>query len=111
MSSYHINKQTVLSGQESIEQLISLCQNDDSIMLNTPALVAFLKRFQAGAVDNSFVERIANLFENENVAYATGKEQRIANVVFELSSPEINGVLTHVRCDELLERLGEDHVK
>jgi hypothetical protein len=65
-----------------------------------------LKRYLAGAVAAEQVERWADLVEQRpGVEYAAGQEEVIADALFVLSSPDINGELTQLKAASLLRRL------
>lgn len=94
-----------LTGRESIDQLIESCRCGSGVTLTISALITLLERFQAGYVDGRFIQQAANELENDGVVYDVKCEKIIASVLFELSSPEINGMLSKQKCNKLLSML------
>ena len=85
---------------------------DDSIHLGAPVLVirktlhSVLSRFMSGDVNASDIYSWANQLEaRDEVEFETGFEAIIADVIFCLSSPEINGQLTNQMCFTLIKVL------
>lgn len=94
-----------LTGLESIEEIREAFRNNCSLMLSATALRTLLSKFIAGEVSTATIVEITDEFEHERVDYEPGKQKLIAEVLFEISTPEINGRLSVNRSKELIEKL------
>ena len=94
-----------LTGLEAASDIRIALLDHGSVVLNTSALRVMLEAFNLGRLDAKSVEQIADELERDSVVYETGKEVLIASILFDLSSPEINGKLTSERCTQILATL------
>jgi hypothetical protein len=75
-------------------------------LLTKSALVHLLNRFIAGEVESADVFALTNALEmNESILYEPPFETAIADALFLLSTPEVNGVLTAKTASSLIEAL------
>jgi hypothetical protein len=66
-----------------------------------------IERFNSQQIDADELSNIAEALElADEVTYELGHEKEIADVLFELSSPEANGPITLSKCANLLVQLG-----
>jgi len=94
-----------LTGYEPFEEVVGFIESGERVYLSASALSTMLKAvaFQNNCADD--IQRIADVLECESVEYEDAKSALIAHALFELSSPEINGVTTPDRCAELAANL------
>ena len=77
------------------------------VTLRVADLERAVRRFLEGQLSAHELSRWANLLEgNDLVEYDETANRLIADVLFQLASPEINGPITKQACEELLARLG-----
>lgn len=93
-----------LTGNESLEELQALTSGG-KVYLSASALSVLLNAFANSEFGIETVQQMADALECESVDYEEAKSAVIAQVLFELSSPEINGVATQERCAELIAAL------
>ena len=95
-----------LRGDEPVSELAALRAMRAPAILDRTALLQFVARFQSGRVGEQELESLAELLEGEPIIYEEGHEGAIADVLFWLSSPEINGPITTTLIRECIARLG-----
>ena len=77
-------------------------------MLTRNALVAMLQKAIGGEIDWADLTDWAGIVElDDRMAYETGLEKAIAEVIFNLATPEINRPLDAAVCRSLLQELLE----
>lgn len=82
----------VVTGDESLEQLKVARTRYRRLSLGAPALIRFVDRFTRGALTVTEVQELGDLLESDSVDYLdTNSEGVIAQVLFEMSTPEVNG--------------------
>ena len=94
----------ILSGSESADNIRQVIHEHGLAMLSVACVGVLLKKFSSGQLDAATILQIADELENDAVIYERGKEEIIATILFELSSPEVNGPLTLQRCSELISK-------
>jgi len=94
-----------LTGHETLEDVSKLVAQGERILLSSSAMKIILKSLIAKEITAEKAQHLADVFECELVDYDLFKSQEIADILFELSSPEINGVVTPERCIELIAKL------
>jgi hypothetical protein len=94
----------LLTGNESFEDMFILL-SEGQIYLSASAMSLILKTIAKKKYPDETIQRLADALECESVYYEESKSEVIAQSLFELSSPEINGVLTLDRCEELTKAL------
>ena len=97
-----------ITGNEQLEELSSNLQTFDTEawLLPRSALVNLLNRFLKDEISADYVEKYADVVEfNEAVIYEPAGKKIIAECLFLLSAPEINGLLTHEYATTLIRRL------
>jgi hypothetical protein len=92
----------VLSGNEHRADVVAMrrsaAKGGDHILVTRQALARILDRHLSGAMTAADLVEIANELEsNDEVDYEGDGEAVVAQVLFELASPEINGPLTPER--------------
>lgn len=76
--------------------------------LTSKALIDFLERIKAGEVDSDLVVVISDLLEaNDSIEVERGKEDVVADVLFFLSNPEINGHPDSLEISKLISLLAK----
>lgn len=96
----------VLTGKETPEQITETVKTFD-VLLSASALRYFLKNFTAGRLEIQSLISICSELEHESVIYEPGRRQLIASILFEISSPEINGFVSIQRCVQFIRELEE----
>lgn len=96
-----------ITGNEPLETLRALAQSNSRIVLGRSALTKFLTAFVESRIDANTLTEIACLLECESVEYEAEQEAIIAQVIFELSSPEINRPISLKLCSHLISALRE----
>jgi hypothetical protein len=92
--------------REEMERLLRRSTLQDPIILSREFLCTALRRAIAGELQMQDLVAWANLVEaHDLIQYEERFEKLIANVVFCIASPEINGPLDHNRCSELIREL------
>lgn len=97
-----------ISGHEELSELLAKLRASiaEPWLLSSSALVHLLNRFLTGEITAEDVETLADALEmNEAVTYEQPHGQIIADVLFVLSNPEINGPLTQANVTTLIQRL------
>jgi hypothetical protein len=78
--------------------------------LSSKALIDLLERIKIGEVDRELVVVISDLLEaNDLIEVEQGKEGAVADVLFFLSNPEINGYPDSLEISRLISLLTEKH--
>jgi hypothetical protein len=101
-----------ITGNERPNELATLRRqsggdpSNPHLLLTKQALARFLARYVAGELNSTDLVEVANQLEmRDEIDYESGAEAVIADVLFEVASPEINGDLARTRCGELVHRL------
>lgn len=82
--------------------------NIEKYYLSREALINFLERIKAGDVNKELAVVISDLLEaNDSVVVEQGKEGAVADVLFFLSNPEINGYPDSLEISRLISLLTE----
>jgi hypothetical protein len=91
----------MISGNETPDDLRQLLggRAETDITLNRPALSQFVVRYLNGELTELQLQEIGDLLEM-SVEYDAGNEEVIAQVLFEISSPEVNGEIDQERASE-----------
>jgi hypothetical protein len=83
-----------ITGDESLEQLRAKLLSSSTWQLQRTALVRFLDRFLQDGLTAAEVEEIGDLLESDRVDHDNERDDGlIAQVLFEMSSPEVNGTI------------------
>ena len=89
-------------------QLLAHQSADRPLILTRNALVEMLQKAVGGEIDWADLTDWARFVERDDrVAYETGFEKAIAEVIFNLATPEINRPLDEAVCRSLLQELQE----
>lgn len=98
---------------ETQQETISLAQ----IRLNLQSPISkkdvsqALEAYLNGEVNEKDIESWADFVElSEEISYAVGEEETISEVLFILSSPEINGALNHETARNLIDLISQIRV-
>lgn len=104
-----MGSQPAISGNESTDELQAKIDSGDSYTLDAKALSRFLSRFLQGGLNAEQVERIGDLLEAaEFVEYVgPGADGLIAQVVFEMSTPQSTGPITKDAAERWLRLLAD----
>jgi len=97
-----------ISCREQLSELVAKLRTSDSELYFLPssALVNLLNRFLTGEIVANDIETLADALEmNESVTYEETRKQIIADTLFVLSNPEINGFLNPANAKTLIHRL------
>ena len=102
---------TELKGNENLRteivQLMAGDQRSVDFTVSRKTLKTVLQRFVNNDLHAREVADWASLIEAcDQVEYEPGFERLIADIVFELASPEINGALTDQSCQRWMQRIG-----
>ncbi len=120
MAAYEIIKRLVLLDGE-FSELASACealkatsdpipdqQSEAYVTLRMVDLEKAIKRFTSGSLSAEQLEEWAEILEmNDYVEYESGSEQIIADALFLLATPEVNGPITERTVENILRSLGE----
>jgi hypothetical protein len=89
---------------EELRQLLSEHPGIRQLLVSRRTVYNALSRFVAGRVDAPELVEWASLVElqNDEIAYEAGAEQFIADIIFRVATPEINGPIDRDLCRELL---------
>jgi hypothetical protein len=95
-----------ISGHESLTELQWKRQSYARLVLTREALLRVIGRFLSDSLTASELQEFGDLLEGEPVDYDDESEDRvIAQVLFEMSSPEINGAIDHGAAARWIEML------
>jgi hypothetical protein len=94
-----------LTGHESLEDILKLAADGEQMLLSASAMEIILRSVATKKLTAESAQRLADALECEFVDYEDFKAETIAQALFELSSPEINGGVTQSRCMELVANL------
>ncbi len=84
-----------ISGNEQSDDLLVKVDSGDSYTADAHAVSRFVARYLADELNAQDLEQIGDALEHESVEYVgPGSDGIIAQVVFEMSSPEIKGPIT-----------------
>jgi hypothetical protein len=92
---------------EELDRLMASTHSDEILVVTCRTLRTALGRFLAREVAGSDLVVWASLIEaHDRVTYESGFEALIADIIFCIASPEINGFLSDESCRRLLSQLG-----
>ena len=94
-----------LTGHEPFEEILELIATEGQVYLPASAMVFILNAVAKGQFSTETIQQLADALECECIEYEDSKSAVIAQALFELSSPEINGLPTEERCAELIAAL------
>jgi len=94
-----------LTGREPFEDILALISTEGRVYLSASAMCLILDAVAKKRFSTETIQQLADALECESVDYEDVKSAAIAQSLFELSSPEINGVPTEERCAELIAAL------
>jgi hypothetical protein len=93
---------------EELGDLLLRAKQDNPVIVSRQTLRTALTRFVAGEIDRNDLVAWANLIEaHDLVRYELGLETSIADVVFCIASPEINGPLNADLCRQYISQLSD----
>lgn len=93
-----------LTGKETSDEIRDLLFESE-VLLTRKAMIQIIYDRCHETFDPEGIHAITDMLECEAFYYETGYESVIADVLFELSTPEINGAITKQKCLSLIERL------
>lgn len=95
-----------ITGDEPPEGIAALIRESRTLLVTRRALARILRRHLSAALTLAQITEIADLLEaREAVDYEVGSEMLIADVLFELASPELHEELTAIHCADIIGRL------
>jgi hypothetical protein len=94
-----------LTGNEAFGEIFTTIESGEQVYLSASAMAIILNAVVKKEYATETIQKLADALECESVGYEDSKSAVIAESLFELSSPEINGVLTLERCMELIAAL------
>jgi hypothetical protein len=94
-----------LTGHEPLEVVRAIIATGGRVYLSASAMSVILNAAANKEVAPEIIQQLADSLECECVDYEESKLAVIAESLFELSSPEINGMVTQERCAELIAAL------
>jgi hypothetical protein len=97
-----INKRYELVGEESVFELKQIFTLGLPIAVSLKSIEIFLIRYVQKKINGADLESIFELLECERSELEIGKESIISTILFEIATPEINGVFDVKKCEELL---------
>ena len=81
-----------ITGEESLGELKAKYVLEPRLSLPATALISFIDRFVQGQLTAGQLQELGDFLESEGVDYLEGKDEGIiAQVLFEMSTPEANG--------------------
>jgi hypothetical protein len=95
----------LLTGHEPFEEILAITATGEQVYLSASAMSLILDAIAKMQFSTEAIQRLGDALECESVDYEDAKSAVIAQSLFELSSPEINGLLTAERCVELIAAL------
>jgi hypothetical protein len=94
--------------RHELEQLLAQGLHTSGITVSRRTLRTLLERFLSGEIDRQQLTSWANSIEAcDQVQYERPFEKLIADIVFEISSPEIHQAMDKRECRRLLGQLGD----
>lgn len=97
---------THISGTENVRELQLLRQSAKQLVLSKAALSQFVDRFLRNDLTESELQEVGDLLEGEPVDYEDDSPDRvIAQILFEMSSPEVNGPVNRAAAERWSEML------
>jgi hypothetical protein len=94
--------------QEQYVKLLHAHTEEAPLTITRETVLALLRRFLGGELKADELTDWANLVElNDEFQYEPGYEKRIADALFCLSTPEINGAIDRASCQRLIEELSQ----
>ena len=94
--------------REELEQMLPLHTPERPLIVSRRTLQTALQRSFTGQIDIDDLISWANMLElSDEVQYEPGFETLVADVLFCVSTPELNGPLDLVKCRELISQLGD----
>ena len=102
-------KPIAIAGTESGDELQQKIDSGDSYSLDAAALARFVSRYVADELSAADLEQIGDLLEGaEFVEYVgPGSDGIIAQVIFQMSTPQSNGPITKQSAERWLGLLGD----
>jgi hypothetical protein len=94
-----------LSGRETPDDVLKYAATGHLMHLSASAMEIILKSVAAKEITTESAQLLADALECEFVVYEDFKAGAIAEALFVLSSPEINGLVSPERCIELVKNL------
>ena len=94
-----------LTGYETVEEILAIRATGRQAYLSASAMILILNAVAKRQLSTEATQQLVDVLECEYVVYEDAKSAVIAQSLFELSSPEINGQLTEERCAELIAAL------
>ena len=92
--------------REELDKLLLTQTRDDPIIVSRETLIVALKRFLTGELKQSDLVTWATSLEiHDSVQYEPKSKKLIADVIFYIASPEINGHLDPGLCEQFIGRL------
>lgn len=97
---------TYVSGAENVLELQSIRQSARQVILTKAALAQFVERFLRNDLTNVELQEVGDLLEGEPVDYEDDSNERvIAQILFEMSTPEANGPIDRLAAERWIEML------
>ena len=94
-----------LAGHETVEEMLAIIATGDQVYLSASAMSMILNAVAKKQFSIETIQQLADALECESVDYEDAKSAVIAQALFELSTPEVNGLLSEERCAELIAAL------
>jgi len=97
---------TYISGTENVLELQSIRQSARHVILTKAALAQFVQRFLRNDLTDLELQEVGDLLEGEPVDYEDDSNDRvIAQILFEMSTPEANGQIDRLAAERWTEML------
>ena len=98
-----------ISGSESEQELRAMIESEDPYTLDARALARFVTRYKDGELSEAEIEHIGDLLEGgEFIEYVgPGSDGIIAQVIFQMSTPQPNRPITKEAAERWLGLLGD----
>lgn len=97
---------TYISGAENVLELQSIRQSARHVILTKAALAQFVERFLRNDLTDLELQEVGDLLEGEPVDYEDDSNDRvIAQILFEMSTPEANGPIDRLAAERWIEML------
>ena len=102
-------KELAISGNETVKELQAIIDSGDSYTLDARALTRVVSRYIEGQLSDQQVEQIGDLLEAaEFIEYVgPGSDGIMAQVVYEMSTPQTNAPITMDAAERWLRLLGD----
>ncbi len=73
--------------------------------LSISTLITLLESVSFGETSYDIARQICDELEKESVIYEMSYEETISDILFEISSPDVNGEISAKRCAEIVQNL------